>query len=129
MICVKNNLGPKAPPLAYRIIGSPADPAVGVVEWLKDDVTANADDVLDNNPRRIAAYGKTLDSAKTWLQELLVPGPVPQQHIENAAKNDHFSWITVRRAKSALKVESRKASIGGGWLWALPSDHEGDQSR
>jgi hypothetical protein len=125
MVAVKNNLGPKARPLTYNIVGSPDDPAVGIIDWLEDQVTLTPDEVLDNNPRRDrASYGHTQNNAESWLEELLSSGPTPQQRVEAEAKSENFSWATIRRAKHALGVRSRKASIGGGWLWELPESED-----
>jgi hypothetical protein len=58
--------------------------------------------------------------AKDWLRELLSNGPMPEQQIRSRAKQDGFSWATVRRAKKDLCAKSQKASFGGGWIWELP---------
>jgi hypothetical protein len=121
MVAVKNNLGPKAEPLAFKIIGSPADPEVGVIEWLKDKVTFRPDEVLDNSPRRNRRDQKK-GQAEEWLDDLLKDGPMPQPHIKAEASRAGFSWATIRRAADDLGVIRKKTSFGGGWMWSLPED-------
>jgi len=119
MVAVKNNLGPKAASLAYKIIGSPTNPKVGAIEWLADKVNFSPDEVLDNNPHR--TYGRAQDKAEQWLGNLLASGPVPQQRIEAAAKDQKgFSWATIRRAKEDLGIKAGKSSFSGAWSWELP---------
>lgn len=120
MVAVKNNLGPKAPSLAYKIVGSHGDPATGVIEWLNDSVTFTPDEVLDNSPRR--KQGRTQDDAERWLGELLADGPMLQQRIESRAKSEGFSYATIRRAKGALGIKSKKSAMDGGWTWHLGED-------
>jgi hypothetical protein len=123
MICVKNNLGKKPPPLAYEIIGAKDDPEIGIVAWLRDvKITVTADDVLGSSLARKRNHGETLAKAETWLRNLLQNGPVPQTHIEREADREGLSWRTVRRAKKTLEVKSKKASFGGAWMWELESD-------
>jgi hypothetical protein len=116
MVAVKNNLGPKSPALAYKIVGSLADSAIGVIEWLNDTVAFTPDEVLDSNPRR--KHGQIQNDAERWLEELLGDGPMPQRQIKSLANTEGFSWATVRRAKEALGIESRKSGRGS-WMWRL----------
>lgn len=117
MVAVKNNLGPKAPPLAYKIVGSRTNGAIGVIEWLNDKVTYSPDEVLDSSPRR--KHGQTQNDAERWLQELLANGPLPQQRVKSQAAAEGFSWATVRRAKHALGIKPQKSAMNAGWIWKL----------
>jgi hypothetical protein len=121
MVCVKNNLGPKAVALAYKIVGSPRDSDIGIIEWLSDRVTATADEVLDSSPKRARQHG-SIEDAEDWLKTVLADGPVPSQRIEDLAANQNFSWRTVNSAKQQLGVKAKKAGFGGGWMWTLPSE-------
>jgi len=124
MVCVKNNLGKKPPPLAYEIVGAKDDPEVGAVAWLRDArITATADDVLGTSLQRKRAYGETLAKVKSWLENLLANGPVPQKHVEAEAERENLALRTVRRAKKALRVKSKKSIFpDGGWMWELEGD-------
>jgi hypothetical protein len=117
MVAVKNNLGPKAPSLAYKIVGSRTNPAIGVIEWLNDKVTYSPDEVLDNSPRR--KHGQTQNDAERWLHALLADGPLPQPRIKSLAAAEGFSWATVRRAKHALGIKPQKSGMDSGWTWSL----------
>lgn len=61
-----------------------------------------------------------LAEARDWLAELLADGPVAAREVEQAARAAALSWASVRRAKSALGVRSRKAGMDSGWSWSLP---------
>jgi hypothetical protein len=126
MVCIKNNLGPKASSLAYKIVGSHGDPAIGVIEWQNDTVTFTPDEVLDNTPRR--KYGQTQKSAEQWLLVLLAGGPMPQRQIEPRAAEEGFSWGTILRAKKAVGIKSRKLAVDGGWEWRLGEDAQTDRT-
>jgi hypothetical protein len=117
MVAVKNNLGPKAPPLAYKIVSSRANPAIGVIEWLDDKITYNPDEVLDSSPHR--KNGQIRNDAERWLQAVLVNGPLPQPRIKSLAAAEGFSWATIRRAKAALGIKPQKSAMGSGWTWEL----------
>jgi putative DNA primase/helicase len=56
-----------------------------------------------------------------WLRDRLADGPVLVKKLQEEAKSAGLSWMTVRRAKDALGVDSMKESLGGGWSWALPA--------
>jgi putative DNA primase/helicase len=117
MIAVKNNLGAKGSALPYKIVSSAADTDVGVIEWMHTHVSFTADEILDNSPRR---PGRKRDLAEDWLRERLKDGPVPQPIIEHEGIREGFSVKTLRRAKNATGIRTRKASFGNGWLWELP---------
>ena len=126
MIAVKNNLAAFSCPLAYRIAALPGNDAASI-EWLKDQIMLNADEVLNSDPRHRRTNARQQDRAEEWLQDLLKDGPVPQQRIEDASAREDFSWATVRRAKDTIRAKSRKAAFGGGWLWELPKGAQDDR--
>jgi hypothetical protein len=63
-----------------------------------------------------------LDEVMEWLSTKLKAGAVEVKDIQRAAKEAGFLPRTLKRAKVALRVCSRKANFGGGWLWSLPAD-------
>lgn len=127
MIAVKNNLAPMGQGLAYRITVDPGRDAPRL-EWLKDEVTLSPDEVLNSDPRHRRARAHRQGRAEEWLKELLSNGPVPQQHVENAADREEFSWRTVVRAKATLRVVSKR--MGFAWFWKLPEqDQEGQPNQ
>ncbi len=61
-----------------------------------------------------------VDRAVPWLADALRPGAMAQRDLETLAKTAGHSWATVRRAKRALGVISRRSEFGGAWYWWLP---------
>jgi len=60
-----------------------------------------------------------LDQAGELLQEILADGPVLATEVRAEAEGEEISWSTMKRAKQALGVESRKRN--GRWYWELPA--------
>lgn len=58
--------------------------------------------------------------AETWLREVLSEAGGSAGEIRQRAVEAGISFATLRRAKISLHVRSRKAAVGGGWLWELP---------
>jgi hypothetical protein len=65
-----------------------------------------------------------LDDAKGFLREELADGPVMAKQVFKDARDAGHSDITVRRAKTELRVKSERQGTEG-WAWRLPDD-EGD---
>lgn len=118
LLPIKNNIAPDTGGLAYRIepLGVDGCPAV---EWEPDAVNVSADDALANV--RDEGGGRTeRDDAAEWLRDLLANGPRPARNVEGEARDAGYSIATVRRAKAAIGVVSRKPAFGGPWEWTLP---------
>jgi hypothetical protein len=45
-----------------------------------------------------------------------------QATIRHMAEDEGFKTMTLRRAKDALNIRSRKSGMGGGWTWELPQN-------
>lgn len=58
--------------------------------------------------------------AKYFLINLLSQGEVAQQTIQDEAEGAEHSLATNRRAKSELRVTSRKSVLDKRWHWKLP---------
>lgn len=118
LLPIKNNIAPDTGGLAYRIepLGVGGCPAVA---WEPDAVSVSADEALSGD--RDEAGGRTeRDDAAEWLSDLLADGPRPTRDVERDAREAGFSIATVRRAKAAIGVLSRKPAFGGPWEWMLP---------
>lgn len=120
---MKNNLGPDATGLAFRIEGatvpSPAGSlATSRVSWEPDPVSVTADEVMSqsSNPEEMSA----LTEATDWLMEVLASGPLSRKDVEAQAREAGIAWRTVRRAADTLRVEKTKAGMKAGWTWSLP---------
>ena len=120
LLPIKNNIAPDTGGLAYRIepLGVDGCPAVA---WEPDPVNVSADDALAGD--RDEGGGRTeRDDAADWLRDLLAPGPRPARDVERDARDAGYSIATVRRAKAAIGVVSRKPAFGGPWEWTLPAE-------
>jgi putative DNA primase/helicase len=119
LIAVKNNLGPLAPGLGYRleqtILANNIVPSR--IAWDSAPVTVTANEALAasaEGARNLSA----LTEAKEFLEEELAIGPVPQADIKKRAQDADISWITLKRAKKALQVIAAKGkgSLTGCWM-------------
>ena len=63
--------------------------------------------------------------AEDFLLDFLMDGPKPAKECKAAAAEAALSLITVKRAKSRLRIASVKDGMTGGWMWSLPEgDHQ-----
>ncbi len=120
---IKNNIAPDTGGLAYRI--EPRAEVGGVdgcpvVAWEPGPVNVSADDALASD--RDEGGGRTeRDDAAGWLADLLAHGPRAARDVVRDASDAGYSIATVRRAKAAIGVVSRKPAFGGPWEWTLPA--------
>ena len=113
LIQLKNSLSPLAPALAFNIENS-------AVAWSQDALPDENIDAIITAPRRKPGPDPIkLDQCTQWLYEFLAPNPRPQAEVLDAAASAGFSYITLRRAKDELKVQSKHAKEGH-WLWRVP---------
>ena len=117
---LKNNLAPDAGGLAYRIEPNGAG-GYPIVAWEPDPVNVSADDALGGD-REEGGRRTERDDAADWLRDLLAHGPCPALDVERDARDAGYSIATVRRAKAAIGVMSRKPAFDGPWVWTLPAE-------
>jgi len=120
---MKNNLGPDAAGLAFRIepatLSSPAGPLeTSRVAWESEPVPITADEAMQAEAQPGSA--NALEVAKDWLRETLANGPVAVAEVIDAAKADGIAEKTLRRASKALGIEKEKEGMTGPWWWSLP---------
>jgi putative DNA primase/helicase len=121
LLPIKNNIAPDTGGVAYRIEPRGVD-GCPVVAWEPNTVNVSADDALAGD--RDEGGGRTeLDDAAGWLANLLAHGPRPARDVERDARDAGYSIATMRRAKAAIGVVSRKPAFGGSWEWTLPAQH------
>lgn len=65
------------------------------------------------------------DEAADWLRDVLADGPLTAADLKLLAQRNGIAWRTVRRAKDALGVQSKKGAMRGGWTWQLPEGVQG----
>jgi putative DNA primase/helicase len=71
--------------------------------------------------------GDETERAENFLLEELRNGPRLQKDMVREYKAGGFSEITIKRAKKALGIKSKKPGMQAPWYWSLPGqDYEGD---
>lgn len=117
LIHIKSNVGPMGRALGYAIDGE------GRFTWTGES-TITAFDLLASPE----GPDRKLTEATQWLAEKLKAGSVEQREIKEQAEAAGITYRTLQRAKSALKICSRKATFGGGWIWWLPANEPGSEA-
>jgi AAA domain len=113
----KSNLAERPPSLSYEIVSSEIHNTARV-EWVG---------VTDHDANSLAAGGMTpheksvLDEAVAFLRDELGDGPVMAKQVFKDARDAGVTEITLRRAKTALRVRSERQGTEG-WAWRLPED-------
>jgi putative DNA primase/helicase len=118
LVPVKNNLGRKAPGLAFRISDAGlcweahALPSTISAENLLDSAAlpASREDAVQRH------------EAEDFLRRLLDTGPVPSTQIFKDAKANGVAERTLWRAKRTLGIAAERIPPGprGAWFWSLP---------
>lgn len=116
---LKSNLAEPAPSLTFALVES--DNGSPRVDW-KGETTLSAAALLaaPADPEERSA----LEEAMEFLRDEIKDGPVGSTQVSKDARAAGITDITLKRAKSALGVRSRKQGDGP-WTWALPEeDHQ-----
>lgn len=113
MACIKNNLSPQPPAIAFEV-------TEGRFLWRGEtSVTAAALLAPDGDEGERSA----MEDSMGLLRESLSGGPVDQVQMQREARRAGITERTLRRAKIALGVKSeRQGGLGGDgrWVWSLP---------
>jgi hypothetical protein len=113
----KNNLAPDTTGVAYSVIEAEnGAPAVG---WEPDPVTITAEEALTSESDDVRSER---EEAEEWLLDVLAGSPIKTIELQKWAREAGHSWRTVKRAKTALKIEATKSGFSGGWSWSLPEN-------
>jgi hypothetical protein len=113
----KSNISKSAPTLAYRVVPSPHDADIPVIEWEPGSDPRSAEEIL-------AAAGQTLEErsavgdARGFLRQFLAEGPRPSSDVIAEAKARGIAERTLRRAQREIAC-AEKSSLAGGWVWRL----------
>ena len=106
VICqTKNSLAPEAKAIAFKLSENNG------FEWLGEQ-NVSADDLLSGN-----AKSSKKQAAIEFLENVLSEKQVPQTEIMELAKQKGISEKTLRNAKDALTVKSKR--INNQWFWSL----------
>lgn len=117
----KNNIGPKAEPIGYRIDSDSGSPSGATFSWTgASDLTAKR---ILQTPGNEEEQSEKND-AEGFLREMLQNGEQSSADIASEARRCSISEMTLRRAKSNLRIVSRREGFGkkGTWYWSLPED-------
>jgi hypothetical protein len=108
----KSNLAAPSTALAYRVTGDAYDPPR--VSW--EGATAHS--VGELLGHSLPEKPNMLDQAKTFVLEALAAGPRAASEVAQEAAAAGVAAITLRRAREALQVETRRDAER--WIWVLP---------
>jgi len=119
---MKNNLGPDATGLAFRIEGATIGSPAGLLEtsrvsWEPDSVRITADEAMQAES---AFTNSALGMAIDWLRETLDDEPVEAARVFELAKAEGIAEKTLQRASKSLGVRKVKVAMQAGWSWSLP---------
>jgi putative DNA primase/helicase len=117
VVSIKNNLGPLAPALAFRIDDR------GLC-WESDPVAGAADRLLAADLPGTRTERRERTDARAFLQHLLAYGPIASRQVEADAKANGIAQRTLWRAKAELGiVAGRSRTLDGkdAWYWTLPA--------
>jgi putative DNA primase/helicase len=121
LLPVKNNIGPRAAGLGYRLEQTIVSGGIVMsrVAWDSSPVTVTANEAMktSHNPESSGA----LTEAKEFLQEQLSDGPKAVKEIERLAADLEIKARTLRRARKELGVKTSKDGYSEGWSWSLPA--------
>jgi hypothetical protein len=123
MLPIKCNLSADTGGLSYRVIDRDGIPCLA---WGREAVNVSVDEVMAAERATKGGRGAELAEAAQWLSAQLADGPVAEQDLEQRAKAAGLKWPSVKRAKKAMKVKSRKRGFGpmAPWYWELPTPPE-----
>jgi len=124
LACTKNNLGPLAPTLAYRVDETAGQPGIA---WL-GSVVQTADEIV-TQPRTERLPGP-LAEALAFLQDVLAHGPTPATAVLRQALAQGIARRTLDRAKVELDVCAERRTEGDRacWFWSLPENTDSQRS-
>lgn len=120
----KSNIAPDDGGVAYSLELTTIEGGIEATHVLWDGVIeGTAREILGDVEHDDSDGGGEREDAKQFLQELLSSGPVPTKMIKADADGAGYSWATIRRAQSAMKVEATREGFGknGVWTWRLAS--------
>jgi len=117
LVSIKNNLGPQAPALAFRITEDG-------LRWDAEPVVGSADALLAQDEAPTRSESKEREQAAEFLRQLLNGGPVASKQVEADAKANGIAQRTLWRAKSDLGILAERGKSQEGkpaaWYWMLP---------
>lgn len=118
LVRVKTNIAPLAGGYEYSLLQTHLSDGIETtrVEWGQpvDGMPCGILGAVEENPCENGAQ----KDAEQFLQNLLADGPLPFKQIEQDADAAGHAERTLKRAKTKLKIKSKKE--GAIWFWHLP---------
>lgn len=121
-IPLKNNIGPDAAGLAFRLRGVTLPDGVETcrLEWDREPVTVTADEAM--RPQEPEEHRSATDEAVEFLRSLLADGPMKAVDVQKEARQAGILDKPLRSARERLRIKPQKRGMAGGWWWALPAE-------
>ena len=115
VVHIKSNLVAEGPALGYTLEPGEGFAWGGVVD-------VHASELLVDSPAAV----RPRQVAEEWLTEFLSEGPRRASDVYAAAEEAGIAERTLKRAKTALAVDSERIGFGpdGHWWWSLPGPKE-----
>ncbi|MDX8383939.1 MAG: AAA family ATPase, partial [Ghiorsea sp.] len=91
------------------------------IEW-GESLEGTAMELLNDIESEKDDESSALAAVKRWLLDTLKEEPLPAARLRKIGEDHGHSWATIRRAKLALKIESKKVGFGkqSSTLWHYP---------
>lgn len=130
LVRAKSNLGPSTGGFSYSLAYEPLTQYPGVtgsnVIW-GDELTGSAREILGQAEATIGSDDPgCLETCKDWLTKYLGNGGVLAEAVQRAGKGAGHSLATLKRAKAALGVKSKR--FHDKWVWLPSLKLEGEQA-
>ena len=117
----KNNVSPKMPTLAYRVVEKQLDGGIKAVHVVWEEIV---DITADQAVAAMTALSKTKEQTgpAVFLTDMLTNGRVPATVVEERGAAHGFSKDQLNRAKRKMGIVAfkEKGKLDGHWFWALP---------
>lgn len=110
---IKSNIGRRGQSLGFAIDDEGRFSWTGNTQLTASDLLAGPETPELQGAKR---------EAEEWLRDALSGGSRDAKELTDSAKSVGIAYRTLKRAKSALYVQSHKAAMNGGWVWSLPED-------
>jgi putative DNA primase/helicase len=134
LVRAKSNISSKRGGYTYRLrdvdFENPLKPAETIFSsyvQFGDYIDLPAEEIVDGLNHSDAIPSRS-DEAVAWLHSILMSGGRLRVEIEDEALCIGHSWATIRRAKTILRVQSKKGTDGR-WWWVMPITDKQDWSR
>jgi hypothetical protein len=127
LVRAKSNIGPDGGGFEYNFFQTalPGHPGVvgqavgwgGPLEGTAGALLGEAEGTAEE-----AEECSALEEAKRFVATLLANGPMAAANVKAHATEAGLAWKTITRAKTALRIDSKKSGMAGPWMWELPAN-------